>query len=77
MSDNTDHLNLHVDSDVCGKCRKPLAPGQRVFPAYIVMRQGVNPTNLRERGLMLTGEYEMCHVDCHDPFLVKGLSVNG
>jgi hypothetical protein len=73
MLENPDDLNPHVDSDVCGKCRKTLLPGHRVIPAYIVLRQGCNPANLRERGVMLTGEYEMCHADCRDPYLKKGL----
>jgi len=73
MTDRPEDLNPHVDSDVCGRCRKPFLPGHRVFAAYIVLRKGCNPTNLRERGVMLTGEYEMIHADCNDPYLNKGL----
>lgn len=76
MSENPDDLSPHVGSDTCGRCRKPLLPGQRVFPAYIVLRKGLNPTNLREKGVMLTGEYEMVHADCHDPYLKKGLTLS-
>lgn len=75
MTDHADDLHPHVDTDTCGRCRKPFLPGQRVFPAYIVLHKGCNPMNLRDQGVMLTGEYELVHADCNDTYLTKGLVV--
>lgn len=65
----------HVDADTCGKCRKPLGPGHRVTIAHIVERAGANPVNIKERGATLFEEYEIVHVNCHDPLLKRGLLV--
>lgn len=63
----------HVDTNTCGKCRRPLGPGHRVCIANIVAMVGPNPDNLRETGVHLYPEYELVHIDCHDPLLKKGL----
>jgi hypothetical protein len=68
----SEHRNPHVDSTICGKCRKPFAAGHRVCIAYIVENSGINPETL-QRGLWLFEEYELVHRDCTDPFLTKGI----
>ena len=64
----------HVDTHVCGKCRKPLEEGHRVGAAHIFHRKGVNPLDLGNTGAMLYDEYELVHIDCHDPLLKKGIN---
>jgi hypothetical protein len=71
MSEN--HLNAHVDSTVCGKCRKELGPGHRVTLAYIIQTTGIDTATLR-KGATMGAEYEVVHLDCNDPLLVKGLT---
>lgn len=66
------HLRAHVDSTVCAKCRKDVKPGHRVTIAYIVQTTGIDPGTLR-KGTTMGSEYEVAHIDCRDPFLVKGL----
>lgn len=61
-----------VDSCICGCCRKPITLGHRVVQAWIAEGRGMNPKNLGEVGLRMTGEYEFVHVDCHDPYLKRG-----
>lgn len=77
MSDATqfrpEDMQPHVDSRTCGRCRKPLTKGQRIMQAHIVEGPSVNPQNLGQTGLMLTGEYELVHIDCRDPYLKRGL----
>ena len=63
----------HVDTDVCGKCRKPFDKGHRITHAFIFERAGLNPNNLGNKGAFLFEEFEFVHVDCNDPFLKKGL----
>jgi len=77
MSNNKDvvaseHLRAHVDSTVCGKCRKPLRAGDRVQIAHIVAEIGIDPSTF-VKGTTMAGEYEVVHVNCNDPLLVKGL----
>lgn len=68
-----EHLRAHVDSTVCGKCRRPLSKGDRVTIAHIVADTGIDPGTF-QKGTTMAGEYEVVHVDCRDPLLVKGLS---
>jgi len=63
----------HVDTTVCGKCRKPFERGHRIAQALIFERRGVNPKNLGNTGVYLFADYEFVHVDCRDPYLKKGL----
>ena len=63
----------HVDTHICGKCRKPFEPGARVLNAYIFHSVGVNPLNLGNKGVLLHEDFELVHVDCRDPLLKKGL----
>ena len=63
----------HVDTHVCGKCRKEFKPGERVVNAYIFHSVGLNPLNLGNKGVLLQEEFEFVHVDCRDPLLKKGL----
>lgn len=75
MSNNNDvareHLRAHVDSTICGKCRKPLQKGDRVQIAHIVADVGIDASFVR--GTIMAGEYEVVHVNCNDPLLVKGM----
>ena len=74
MSDlSKDHLRPHCDTYVCSRCRRPIEKGDRIQQVYISLGEGRNPTNIMERGLILSDEWEMVHVDCNDPLLVKGL----
>ncbi len=61
-----------VDSCICGRCRKPITKGHRVVQTWIAEGRGVNPKNLGEVGLRMTGEYEFVHVSCSDPLLKRG-----
>ena len=63
----------HVDTDVCGLCRKKVTKGHRVSVAHIIDRKGLNPLNLGQPGIFLKEEYEFVHINCHDPYLKKGL----
>ena len=63
----------HVDSDTCSKCRKKFQRGQRVVPVHIVADTGLNPQNLKDRGVELFSEFEFAHFDCRDPYLKRGL----
>lgn len=64
----------HVDTHVCGKCRKPFERGHRMAQALIFERKGLNPHNLGNTGALVFEEFEFVHVDCHDPLLKKGLT---
>ncbi len=70
---NREHCVPHVEGDTCGKCRKKFKQGHRLTQAHIFDRRDVNPQNLVEVGIMLFEQFELVHVDCRDPFLVKGL----
>ena len=68
-----EHLKAHVDSTVCGKCRRALRKGDRVQIAHIVEDPaGVDPGTFR-KGTVMAAEYEVVHVNCNDPLLVKGI----
>jgi hypothetical protein len=69
-----DDLRPHVESDTCGRCRKKFQRGDRLTTAFIFDRRGLNPLNLGNTGAMLNEEFELVHIDCHDPLLKKGLS---
>ena len=62
-----------ADPTTCGKCRKKLQPGDRITQAFIIDRVGVNPNNLASLGAYLHEEFELVHIDCHDPDLAKGI----
>lgn len=70
---NTDHLRPHCDTYICGKCRKLIEPGHRVSMAFIALGKGPDPRNIYLQGMELAAEWELVHVDCRDPLLVKGL----
>lgn len=63
--------NARVTSNICTRCRKPIHMGHRVLLVNISHGPGTDPKEIGSRGLMLSGEYEFCHVDCHDPLLRK------
>ena len=67
-----EHLSAHVDSTLCGKCRRPLSKGDRVSIAHIVADIGIDAGTFR-KGTTMAGEFEVVHIDCRDPLLVKGL----
>jgi len=71
---NPEDVRPHVDTGVCGKCRRKLEKGHRVTVAHIVDRVGNNARNLGEKGIYLFDEYELTHIDCRDPLLKKGLT---
>lgn len=63
----------HVDTHICGRCRKPFGKGDRITQALIFDRRGLNPSNLGNTGAFLQEEFEFVHIDCRDPLLKKGL----
>jgi len=75
MSDtvNSEHLRPHCETCICGKCRKPIGAGHRVTQAMIAISEGRDPRNVFVKGMMLAEEWELVHIDCNDPLLVKGL----
>lgn len=71
----SEDLHPHVDTDTCARCRKKLQKGHRIMMINIVDRAGVDYKDLGRRGLYLFDEYEFIHVDCHDPLLKRGVSI--
>jgi len=65
------------NADTCVKCRRKLAPGDRVTVVQIVEKLGVNPANRLQMGAWLTGEFEMTHVVCADPTLDNSIIIGG
>lgn len=59
----------------CVKCQRRLQPGDRVIPAYIVEKVGVNPENVRQFGAWLMGEFELIHCDCENTDLSHSIIV--
>jgi len=59
------------------KCQRKLSSADRVIPAYIVEKTGVNPDNVRQFGAWLSGEFELIHVDCENPSLDKLIVLGG
>ena len=63
----------HVDDGLCGRCRNKIEKGHRVVIAHIVDRVGRDPMDLARKGIYLFEEFEFVHINCHDPFLKKGI----
>jgi hypothetical protein len=63
-----------TDSTMCGRCRKKFQENDRVVQAFIVDRVGSHPNNLAAMGAWLHEEFELVHVDCTDPTLVRGMA---
>jgi hypothetical protein len=70
---NSEDSRPHVASDTCGRCRRKFERGHRVTTAYIFERAGVNPNDMLSLGAYLEAEFELVHIDCTDPLLVKGV----
>ena len=70
--DSVDHTRPHTDDGICGKCRRKFNRGERTTPAYIVEKVGPDLQNLSRKGVHLFEEFELVHIDCKDPKLVKG-----
>lgn len=66
-------IQRRVEGDTCGKCRKKFQPGDRISQAYLVVRTGVSPKNIMERGVELHDDFEFVHIDCARPGLDAGL----
>ena len=60
-----------VDLDECTRCRKKFEEGHRICQALIFDSVGRDPRNIMNVGVHIKEEYEFCHIDCNDPFLVK------
>jgi hypothetical protein len=67
-------IGQRVDIDTCTRCRKKLEEGHRISQALIFDREGRDPMNIRRTGAHLKEEYEFCHIDCKDPYLLKPLT---
>ena len=61
----------------CMKCQRKLSSADRVIPAYIVEKTGVDPSDVRRFGAWLSGEFELIHVDCDNPSLDKMIVISG
>ncbi len=62
----------HINDNICGRCRGPIAKGHRISVAHIVDSVGCDPMDISRKGLFLFEEYEFVHANCKDPFLKKG-----
>jgi hypothetical protein len=63
-------LMKRVDDHTCAACRRPLLPGHRVQPAFIMLDPNArNPDRITERGVELGTDYEFVHCRCSDPYL--------
>jgi hypothetical protein len=58
--------------DVCGRCYKKFEENDRVMIAHIFEKAGRNPMNLQAQGATFKGEFDVIHIDCNDPKLLKG-----
>ena len=65
-------LGARSFGDVCGRCYKKFEEWDRVMIAHIFDKSGRNPVNLMAQGAMFKGEFDVVHVDCNDPRLLKG-----
>jgi hypothetical protein len=69
-----DILRQRVPATTCARCRKTLAPGDRVQMAMIVQGIGRNPST-KSVDAMIGEEFELAHVDCRDTSLSGKLIV--
>lgn len=68
-----DSSRPRVPEHICGRCRKEFVHGDRVQVARIFDRKGVHPADLALPGAYIYDEFELVHIDCRDPALVKGI----
>ena len=60
-------LQQRTRGDTCAKCMRKFEPGDRVTNAFIVVAVGVDPKNILERGVNLSGtDFEILHFDCEN-----------
>lgn len=64
-----DVMRQRVALDTCARCRRKLAPGMRVVPAYILAATNVRHPETKELVSQLSGEFEFVHASCVDPYL--------
>lgn len=67
-------LHPRTDGSTCVRCRKLFKPGDRAMPCMIVLSVGRNPQT-RELGANISSEFEMTHIDCHDPQLTAAILI--
>jgi hypothetical protein len=65
-------IRQEVGIDTCRKCRRKLERGARVMVVHIVENVLRDPKGFGMLA-MLSGEFELAHVSCADPYLDKGL----
>lgn len=65
------------NTDRCVVCRRLFSAGDRVSVCNIVARVGSNPSNPREVGSWLSGEFELAHVNCLNPSLDDSIVISG
>jgi len=58
-----------VAGDTCIRCRRKFQTGERITPVMIVLKTGHHPNDPREVGVHMSNEFELAHIDCHDPSL--------
>lgn len=64
-----DILRQRVALDTCARCRKKLSPGDRVLPAYIILKTNVRHPENKNLVSEMSGEFEFVHASCVDPTL--------
>lgn len=64
-----DVMRQRVPLSVCARCRKDIKPGERVMPAYIVVKSKVRHPETKELVSEMSGEFEFIHASCMDPYL--------
>ena len=64
-----DIMRQRVPLDTCARCRKKIKAGERVMPAYIVVKSAVRHPETKELVSEMSGEFEFIHGSCIDPYL--------
>jgi hypothetical protein len=72
-----DVMRQRVPLDTCARCRKTIKPGERVMPAYIVVKSKVRHPETKELVSEMSGEFEFVHGSCADPYLDGKVIITG
>jgi len=72
MTSDIKPIHARVPDHTCALCKKQFRREDRIVMAVIV--EGiVRDPDTKNKAVQCSGEYEMAHVDCHDPTLQGGL----
>lgn len=67
-----DLLHQRVPLTTCARCRRGIAPGDRIGTAYIVQKVGRNPET-KDIGAWIGEDFEFFHISCADTTLSGSL----